>query len=294
MKKILIATTLFLSVTAATFAQDMIDEPKGKSTVFIDYFKRSKDVPASLVESLRGKVIEGIQAMDRVVLIDVDSQDALRIESSRRSSESIDDGGDMERLKEMKDLGAQYIINGVVTMMSSSKKTNDKGKIYYQGSVAYTLKVINTANGTLVGTKTFNHDGLTSYTGDTPEEAITKTCGYAKTYMEDFIDEHFKLEGNILEIGSEKKGKAEEVYINLGSMHGVQKDQKFVVYLEREIAGRKSKKEIGRLSVKAVEGDDISMCKVAKGGEEIKQALGEGSTLTVISRKQTFMGSLLK
>ena len=62
------------------------DEPKGKPTVFIDYFKRSSDAPFSWVEGLRNTVIEGIQKMERVILIDVDAQDALRIESQRRSS----------------------------------------------------------------------------------------------------------------------------------------------------------------------------------------------------------------
>ena len=110
--------------------------------------------------------------------------------------------------------------------------------------------------------------------------------------MRDFVDEYFKMEGTILEVNSEKKGKAEEVYINLGSMNGVKEAQKFTVYAIREVAGREAKKEIGRLTVKAVEGDDISLCKAQKGGEEIMKAIRDEQPIKIVSREQTLMGGI--
>ena len=256
------------------------DEPKGKPTVFIDYFKRSSDAPFSWVEGLRNTVIEGIQKMERVILIDVDAQDALRIESQRRSSANISSGDDneMDRLSVMEELGAQFIITGQVSSMTAAYKTRD-GKGYYDGSVSYTLKVINPKNGTLIGTKTFQHSGLTGGTGGNKEEAIANTIKRAVYSMR-------------LEVNSEKKGKAEEVYINLGSMNGVKAAQKFTVYAIREVAGREAKKEIGRLTVKAVEGDDISLCKVQKGGEEIMKAIRDEQPIKIVSREQTLMGGI--
>ncbi|MEQ3234892.1 hypothetical protein [Bacteroides cellulosilyticus] len=269
------------------------DEPKGKPTVFIDYFKRSGDAPFSWVEGLRNTVIEGIQKMERVILIDVDAQDALRIESQRRLSANISSGDDneMDRLSVMEELGAQFIITGQVSSMTAAYKTRD-GKGYYDGSVSYTLKVINPKNGTLIGTKTFQHSGLTGGTGGNKEEAIANTIKSAVYSMRDFVDEYFKMEGTILEVNSEKKGKAEEVYINLGSMNGVKEAQKFTVYAIREVAGREAKKEIGRLTVKAVEGDDISLCKVQKGGEEIMKAIRDEQPIKIVSREQTLMGGI--
>ena len=257
------------------------DEPKGKPTVFIDYFKRSGDAPFSWVEGLRNTVI------------DVDAQDALRIESQRRSSANISSGDDneMDRLSVMEELGAQFIITGQVSSMTAAYKTRD-GKGYYDGSVSYTLKVINPKNGTLIGTKTFQHSGLTGGTGGNKEEAIANTIKSAVYSMRDFVDEYFKMEGTILEVNSEKKGKAEEVYINLGSMNGVKEAQKFTVYAIREVAGREAKKEIGRLTVKAVEGDDISLCKVQKGGEEIMKAIRDEQPIKIVSREQTLMGGI--
>lgn len=292
MKKVLLL--VFCLVCSLTgFSQDF-DQPKGKPTVFIDYFKRSAEAPFAWVEGLRNTVIEGIQKMERVILIDVDAQDALRIESQRRSSSNATAGDDneMDRLAVMEQLGAQYIITGQVSSMTAAYKKDKEGKGYYDGSVSYTLKVVDPKNGTLIGTKTFQHSGLTGSTGASKEEAVANTVKSAVYSMRDFVDDCFKMEGTILEVNSEKKGKAEEVYINLGSMNGVKEAQKFTVYAVREVAGREAKKEIGRLTVKAVEGDDISLCKVQKGGEEIMKAIRNEQPIKIISRGQTLMGGI--
>ena len=49
------------------------------------------------------------------------------------------------------------------------------------------------------------------------------------------------------------------------------------------IAGREAKSQIGKLKIEAVEGDDISRCKVQSGGKEIKAALDAGQKLVVMS-----------
>ena len=50
--------------------------------------------------------------------------------------------------------------------MQGVKKTDSKGKTYYQ-SVSYTLKIVDPSNSTLKGTQTFTHEGLTGNIGDT-------------------------------------------------------------------------------------------------------------------------------
>ncbi|MCS2303182.1 hypothetical protein NXX23_13450 [Bacteroides ovatus] len=107
--------------------------------------------------------------------------------------------------------------------MQGVKKTDSKGKTYYQGSVSYTLKIVDPSNGTLKGTQTFTHEGLTGNIGDTPDEAIIKTLDYVVISMDDFVDEYFKMKGTIVQIESTKKDKAQTVYIDLGTKRGVQK-----------------------------------------------------------------------
>ena len=55
------------------------------------------------------------------------------------------------------------------------------------------------------------------------------------------------------------------------------------VYVIKNIAGREAKSQIGKLKIEAVEGDDISLCKVQSGGKDIKAALDAGQQLRVVS-----------
>ena len=88
---------------------------------------------------------------------------------------------------------------------------------------------------------------------------------------------------NIVERGSEKKDKQKEVYIDAGSSTRTHEDMRFTVYVVGNVAGRETKKEIGRLKVNEVLGEDISLCKVQKGGKDIKAALDEGKQVVAIS-----------
>lgn len=287
MKKILLAI-MFGVMALCTYAQS---NTEGKEKVYIDYFSHSRDISNTMAEALRSKVIEGIHEMNRVVLIDVASDEALKKEAIRRQEESA--MGDVTaRSEEMKTLGARYLIQGQISSMTATRKKDDDGKIYYKGSVSYTLKVVDPSDGTLKGTQTFTHEGLTGGRGDTSEEAILKTLDYVKLSMDDFVDEYFKIEGTIVQIEEVKNKKAKTVYIDLGKAKGVLESQKFLVYAEVDIAGEISRKEIGQLNVKEVLSAGRSLCKVTKGGEEIFRLNQEGTKLVVVSRKQTFMGGI--
>lgn len=261
-------------------------ESGGKPNVFIDYFTRPASVPFLWVENLRSCVIEGISATGRVELIDVDSKDALNIEKSRRESGETVAGDDMERMKVMTSEGANFLIQGIVTSIVTERKKLDDGTPYYTATCAYTLKVINPNDGKLVSTKNFKHgDGIiNSVTGDTEEEAVSKVCKQATKAVRTLVEDAFKVQGVILEIASEKRGEAAEVYISIGSDHGVGEGAFFNACIERQIAGRTSHKIIGELKVKNVEGGDITLCEVKKGGEEIKKAIDAGQTVVVKSR----------
>lgn len=287
MKKFLLAVTLGI-MALCSYAQSNVED---KEKVYIDYFSHPKSISNTMAEALRSKVIEGIHEMNRVILIDVASDEALKKEALRRQEESA--MGDVTaRSEEMKTLGAKYLIQGQITSMTAAKNKTDDGKIYYKGSVSYTLKVVNPSDGTLKGTQTFTHEGLTGGRGDTEEEAIISTLDYVKISMDDFVDEYFKMEGSIVQVEEVKKGKAKTVYIDLGKTKGVLKSQKFLVYAEIEIAGEVSRKEIGQLNVKEVLSAGRSLCNVTKGGEEIFQKSQEGVKLIVVSRKQTPFGGL--
>ena len=71
MKKILLLFSICL-ISMLGYAQTNED---GKESVYIDYFSRPGSINNILAEALRNKIIEGIQEMNRVVLIDVDSNE---------------------------------------------------------------------------------------------------------------------------------------------------------------------------------------------------------------------------
>ena len=169
MKKALL--TLFLSsVCSIAFAQ--------KSVVIIDYFTNTASVDKSDASMLRSKVIDGINAINRVNLIDVESEATLALEASRRNSEmALEDK--TARAGVMKTLGANYAIYGSVSKMDADYKTSDSGS-YYVGNIAYSLTVINLENGTVLGTKSFTYTGLTGNTGSSRNEAIVSTLNRVK------------------------------------------------------------------------------------------------------------------
>lgn len=283
MKTLFVSFLLMYGISCTMCAQSNNE----KDVVYVEFFSNPKKIDSSLIEVLRNNMIQGIQETNRVVLVDVASQESLAKEEERRKVESA--MSDVTaRTAEMRTLGAQHIITGEVTSMTSALQKPSSGNAYYKGSVHWTIKVIDAATGTLKATKTFTHEGLTGSTGDTENAAIVSTCKYAKISMKDFVDDTFPIEGLLLKVESvNKKGdKAETVYIDLGTARGIAKKQKFTVYLEVDIAGETSRKEIGSLNAQEVLSTNRTLCKVTKGADEILKAAKNGQKLVVISRKE--------
>lgn len=287
MRNLLILIVCLFSFSYVMFAQENNEKP----VVYVEFFCNPKGISSNLVEGLRNNMIQGIQETNRVILVDVASQASLSNEEERRKVESA--MGDLTaRTAQMRTLGAHYIIMGDVASMTASWKAYSSGGGYYKGSVHWSIKVIDAATGTIKATKTFAHEGLTGSTGDTQNAAIASTCSYAKHSMEDFVDDTFPIEGMILKVEStsRRNDKAETVYIDLGSSRGIAKKQKFTVYLEVDIAGELSRKEIGSLSAQEVVSANRTLCKVTKGGDKVLEAVKEGHKLVVVSRKErTFL-----
>ena len=98
-----------------------------------------------------------------------------------------------------------------------------------------------------------------------------------------FYNRYFPLSAFIIERGNEKKDKQQEVYIDLGGQHGAYSGMHLTVYSVKTIAGRYARKELGKLKIKDVMGDDISLCKVTSGGKNIKAALDEEQMVVAIT-----------
>ena len=98
-----------------------------------------------------------------------------------------------------------------------------------------------------------------------------------------YYNGEYPFTAHILERGAEKKDKQKEVYIDLGSAVGLREGIHFDVYTLGTIAGKETRKQIGRLKVNEIVGDEVSLCKVTSGAKDIKAALDAGQNLLVIS-----------
>jgi len=279
MKRILSLLTILFVFSVHGYCQN-----EGKDIVYVENFSYTSRIGSSYVESLRNKIIEGLVKTDRLVVKDVNSESGVAEQLKKQTEDASN--VDENTLVIMKNLHANYLIQGHVTTLEGIRVVDKEGKVSYKGSVVFSLRIVDIATGTFKGTENYSYEGsgsgfLATGTGDTPDKAIANTMSSIEKDMKKLVNEYFPIEGTILEIAVEKKGKATEVYIDLGEKNGMQKKQKFAVFAEREVAGRKSQKRIGEIEIDAVEGDDISLCKVKKGGEEIKAAMGEEQSIVI-------------
>ncbi len=293
-KSLITSVLLVLALVVPFSSNAQEEERKGKPNVFIDYFSYPSEVPFPIVDQLRDCVMEAIITTKRVELIDVDSNELLRIEQERRESGAFA-GDDMDRIKVMSQEGANFLISGHVDSLSISETKTDDGSVYYVATISCVLKLTNTNNGKTLYRRGYQFGGsfgcfiiYRNFGSSTKEEAITKACNNAKGKVVRFIQEAFPLYGRFLEVNQVKGRRVESFYINLGEINGLAKKDRFDVCIVREIAKRKSLKVIGECEVDTIEGDDISLCKVRTGHKELKAALDAGQEIVLKSKLKLF------
>lgn len=253
MKKLFI--TLALAVTAMTaFA--------AKETITIAPFTGGENVTADELASLRSAVVEAFSSLGRFSIMD-----------------SNTDGST-----------ANYEIKGNVVSVAYvyTEHKNDDGSIYktYEATVNMSLSAINLSNGETISTQSFDSNknfgeiflkGWGEETAYTQATALKNASKFmAKYRFPKWIEETFKAQGKILEMDEVKNdNEVKSFLISLGTDDGIKKGQKFDVQLRSIVAGRTRMKVIGEAQCESVEGADISLCKVKKGGKEIYKAFTE-------------------
>ena len=187
-----------------------------------------------------------------------------------------------------------YLLTGNITNLTTTSKTevhtskDSKGKEIKKTSVRYdaVAEVSLTITDVLSGSTSTQTFKATAYSNDlaaTAEKTLTTAIDRLKGKIVLYYNNMFPTQANIVERGNEKKDKQKEVYIDAGTSTRTHEEQHFTVYVVGNVAGRETKKEIGRLKVNEVLGEDISLCKVQKGGKDIKAALDEGKQVVVVS-----------
>ena len=186
--------------------------------------------------------------------------------------------------------GAHYVDATVSTLSTTSKteteyldkdKKKSRTKTYYKAIIGITLQIKNAKTDEIVASPTFNVTETDLSWIETEDGAMLKALDRLSYYVNRYCNRWLPLRANVLEGARDKKDKQKEVYIDLGSREGAYKGLHMGVYTVKMVAGKEAKKQIGKLKIDDVQGDDISLCKVQSGGRDIKSALDNGETLVI-------------
>ncbi len=282
-----IALTFVLS-TAGVSAQDNGLNPVYKVQLTdITYQKNEvkKKVTVGKVLSVMADVVEG-----RVT--DINNEEYIPL-ARNRVLEGLTHVRRLQVVEDSEASDAKYQVSAVLTDIAATRKVkaydrkDSKGREYtetktYYGAIAsVALHFTNLQTGE-VTTSTLSGRCSEYSLARSADEAIRSALDELSDNIYEYYNECYPVRANIIERGIEKKDKTKELYIDVGSRF-IGEDIHFDVFVVGQVAGRETRKQIGRIRVRETLGDDISLCKVQKGGKEIKAAFDRGDAIVAIS-----------
>lgn len=188
---------------------------------------------------------------------------------------------------------ARYLVTGQITDIAASRKIKSydrkdisgreytETKTYYGAVVTVALNFKNLQTGEIT-TSTISGRCSEYSLAKSADEAIRAALQELAEKIYEYYNDAYPIRANIIERGTEKRDKTKELYIDVGSRF-IGEDVHFGVYVIGQVAGRETRKQIGRIRVRETMGDDISLCKVQRGGKEIKAAFDRGDAIVAIS-----------
>lgn len=277
-------TVALMATMAVGNAQNEADNmPHNVSVMNLDYM--IKEAPKSDLGTVVGAVLDVLA--EQTTSVEPGYADALRasvimaLSNVRRFT--VTDGLQVEPNDE-----TNLIIDGTINYISITKElrlaSNKKDKIpQFYAQMGLTLNVKDPATGNVINSQVFevNRSGWSWVNSN--DTAIKNALELMRRRVERYYNTAYPYTARILERGVEKKDKQKELYIDLGAIHGLQEGTHFNVYVVGSIGGKETRKQIGRLKVKSIEGDEVSLCKVSSGGKEIKAAIDAEQQLLIIS-----------
>ena len=117
----------------------------------------------------------------------------------------------------------------------------------------------------------------------TSSQSVSEALAELTSRVRRYYRHAYPLTANIIEGARAKKDKQKEIYIDLGEKEGAKEDMRMAVYVEKQVAGKTARRQLGKVKILEVQGDEVSLCKVQNGSKDIKSALDEGMTLVVMT-----------
>lgn len=276
---ILLTVILFIN-SSSIFAQN------AKPPVAIYDFTYNPDLVAKeYLPSIKQFVTSAFQNTKRFTILNRSSSDALLKEKDLTSGPEYF----LNKVKtDFKKVGAKYIVTGNMDRMSVEKITSSQNLVSYRAAFSFFINIIDPATNTLVASKQIevsDGDGFFGgITSTSPAAAIDNALKKISDKIENFIKIDFPYEPvKVVEILSETSSKVEKVLVAAGSGYGLANGDKVEIFTptEVELDGKKTTREkfLGEAKIEKVEDASFSICKITKGGEEMKQASTKGQVL---------------
>lgn len=284
-KRVFATWCLLLCFTCGIFAQEQPQEKNPIMKVVFNELIYQKPDAKKGVSSVLGAItdlVSGQVTQQETSYVEAVKSSAIKGIAQSRRFTIMDGNTDV----------ADYYVDGTISNVSTTTKTENltdkNGKKYtkttYKANIGLTLHVKNSQTNTITASPSFNISDYDMSWVETANGAINNALEKLAYRVNDYFDRLLPLRANIIEGAKDKKDKQKEVYIDLGSAtKGVYTGIHFGVFVVRNIAGKEAKKQIGKLRITSVMGDDISLCKVQSGGKDIKAAIDAGENIRIES-----------
>lgn len=287
MKKILTAVlTMFVSMSNVWAQEDSEPAPLEQMIVYENpsIYVTLGDIvyePKTAVDQVKSTVLSAITSSE--VSLEMESMVPMVVEALQvgvRNPFRI-------RLLEGEPTEAQiekgaYVFSATITGCNSTNALRDDKILDRRINVTAFVRLTNVKTGEIAASAQIGGWSWSSYY-TTETEAEKAAVHNLKWDLINRINGWFPLRGHMLDKGFEKgrKQKLKEIYIDLGTDQGLAANYDVNVYTVRRIAGRIARKYIGRGKVQEVMGNDISLVKLSRGADLIKQAFDNGVEIAI-------------
>lgn len=247
-----------------------------KQAIYVTDFTSQITVPDKVIATIRSATIEGMRKTNRVTVID-----ALTAEADRQ----------LNALENARYHQAAYLLNGDIVAREATDDGTSHRKYHsradsFKEKFTLQLELVRTSDNTVVYTGGYEGTGSASGKDATQLSAIENALLNMAYEMGKLIDTYFKVYGSILNAGAENAKRVKTVYINLGFDDPIKEGIRFDVMEENGASGERTAEcKIGEIRVDKMVGPRLSVCKVNKGGDKIKEALQKGVSLKLVSRQ---------
>ena len=256
--------TILLLVAAVCYALNISAQGR---VIFCEQFEyiRGEASEADMIK-VRSAALEGVSRSGRASIID-----ATKSEIGAQRGKTTEEV--MQRRQAIKVLGATHILDGRVNSCTTKRevvKSDDKTRNEYTTTINFTITLTSMESGKQI---TWDRE-VSNDEYDDEDKAYSGAVKKIHSTLYEDIRAQFPLYAHLLDEEFNKDDeKKETCLISLGRAANVKVGDYFSVYEVSQIAGEDVETKVGEIEVTAIVGQNVSRCKVKKGGKEIQDAM---------------------